>query len=248
LIKKTFSRLKKIPWLQLGAWLAGNRLRILMYHSVNDNPNDPHSISKAEFNQQIETLAARPGVQFFSLSKGLELLIKPTNLSRTFVITFDDAYRNFWQTAWPILKVYHIPATLFVPTGCLGGKAAWHSYDKNQPLMDWDEVVDAACQGVEIGSHTVNHVRLTECSDSAIETELRVSLDILQSRIGAAVIPAIAYPGGYYDQRVIYLAQNCGYRCGLGASSRWGNGPETNLFMLRREKLAVKYRCPRSRF
>jgi peptidoglycan/xylan/chitin deacetylase (PgdA/CDA1 family) len=235
------NRAQKIPWLRLWDYFSGNRLRILMYHSINDDPQDSHAISPAKFIKQIETLTARPGAQFICLSQGLERLAasKPATLYNTFIITFDDAYRNFWQTAWPILQAHHIPATLFVPTRCLGGKAVWHSYNKNQFLMDWDEVIEASKQGVEMGSHTAGHVRLTECSDSMIESELDTSLDMLMSKLGTAVIPAIAYPGGYYDHRVINLARKCGYQCGLGASSRWGNGPETNLFMLRREKVQV---------
>jgi peptidoglycan/xylan/chitin deacetylase (PgdA/CDA1 family) len=35
---------------------------------------------------------------------------------RAVLITFDDAYLDFGEIAWPILKHYRLPATLFVPT------------------------------------------------------------------------------------------------------------------------------------
>jgi peptidoglycan/xylan/chitin deacetylase (PgdA/CDA1 family) len=35
---------------------------------------------------------------------------------RSVLLTFDDAYRDFEEHAWPVLKHYEIPVTLFVPT------------------------------------------------------------------------------------------------------------------------------------
>src|SRR5262249_28733554 len=38
------------------------------------------------------------------------------------LLTFDDARRNFWDVAFPILKEYNARATLFVPTYWIGGR------------------------------------------------------------------------------------------------------------------------------
>src|SRR5256885_3498843 len=35
---------------------------------------------------------------------------------RAVLITFDDAYADFAEIAWPILKQFRLPATMFVPT------------------------------------------------------------------------------------------------------------------------------------
>ncbi|MDH5608805.1 MAG: polysaccharide deacetylase family protein [Cyclobacteriaceae bacterium] len=43
-------------------------------------------------------------------------------------ITFDDATIDFYQYAWPILKQYHIPVTLFVPT---------HSVNEGEPIWNY---------------------------------------------------------------------------------------------------------------
>ncbi|MDX1824610.1 MAG: polysaccharide deacetylase family protein, partial [Thiohalomonadales bacterium] len=37
------------------------------------------------------------------------------------VITVDDGYRDFHDVAWPILKEFNVPATLFVTTGFVSG-------------------------------------------------------------------------------------------------------------------------------
>ena len=39
------------------------------------------------------------------------------------VLTFDDAYGDFYYNAWPLLRKYGFRATVFVPTDYVGGSA-----------------------------------------------------------------------------------------------------------------------------
>lgn len=83
-----------------------NHLRVLTYHRIDD---------PAGFEQQAAYLARRfspvTAAQVLEACAGRAAL-PPAAL----LITFDDAYRNFAQVAWPILKRHGLPATLFVPT------------------------------------------------------------------------------------------------------------------------------------
>jgi len=223
-----------IPWAELPNWITGNRLRILLYHSISDNPRDPHSITPSRFEEQMEELSQK-GTKVISLKEGIQRLINCVSLKKHIAITFDDAYSDFHQNALPILEDHGFPATMFVPTGLVGKNAEWDSYDQIKPLMNWDEIQEISGRGIELGSHTVSHRRLAECDEGALEHELRSSLDALQERC-ENVIPALAYPGGYYGPREMSAAKEVGYSCALGGASRWGNGPETDLFQLRRER------------
>jgi len=223
-------RVRNIPWSILPAWMMGKRLKILMYHSVSTNQLDPHAISPQEFSQHMRALQ---GKQVVSLEESLDLLHTGTSLHNTYVITFDDALLDFYMNAMPILKDFGYPVTMFVPTGLVGGKAIWDSYDKSKDLMNWKQMEECQQWNITFASHTVNHARLPECSDAVLMNELQTSLQMLKDNLGQ-VIHALAYPGGYHDTRVRQAAQRVGYNCALGASSRWGNGPESDLFQLRR--------------
>jgi peptidoglycan/xylan/chitin deacetylase (PgdA/CDA1 family) len=100
---------------------AQSLLSVLMYHRV-DEPDaspllDPALISAtpATFEAQIEYLAAhRPCLSLadlFAVRRG-ERPLPPGAV----MVTFDDAYRDFLAHAWPVLRRYGVPATLFVPT------------------------------------------------------------------------------------------------------------------------------------
>jgi peptidoglycan/xylan/chitin deacetylase (PgdA/CDA1 family) len=96
-------------------------LRILTYHRV-DEPNRrpdlyPGLISAlpAVFAQQVGHVARQ--YDPVNLEQLLEACDGGPPLPRRAVLfTFDDAYRDFAEFAWPILKSAGVPAVIFVPT------------------------------------------------------------------------------------------------------------------------------------
>src|ERR1051326_5923035 len=100
-------------------------LRILMYHRVaelKDTPTiDSRSVSAtpSTFAQQMRHLARYYHV--VSMPDVLDAVKrKRTIRDRSVLITFDDAYADFADFAWPILKQLRLPATMFVPTAYPG--------------------------------------------------------------------------------------------------------------------------------
>ena len=115
--EKFFSLLEHVDRLHPGL------LRVLTYHRV-DEPEarpwlDPGLISATPevFEEQVRYLATH--YQVVSVSEVIKVfesgnggLLPP----RAMLVTFDDAYCDFEEHVWPILKRYEIPVTLFVPT------------------------------------------------------------------------------------------------------------------------------------
>jgi peptidoglycan/xylan/chitin deacetylase (PgdA/CDA1 family) len=83
-----------------------NYLRVLTYHLIED---------PAGFEEQVDYLARRYPVvsahEVLAAFEGRSVLS-----AGAIMITFDDAYRNFGEVAWPVLKRRGLPVTLFVPT------------------------------------------------------------------------------------------------------------------------------------
>lgn len=98
-------------------------VRVLTYHRVDEPAArpwlDPNLISATPevFDQQMRYLSTH--YQFVTVADVLAALETGNSddlPARAVVVTFDDAYFDFEEHAWPILKRYGIPVTLFVPT------------------------------------------------------------------------------------------------------------------------------------
>ena len=91
-----------------------------MYHRFSAEEN-PHKTSAAQFGAHLEYLKKYHRV--LSLADVAEHLQTGKSLpSNTVIITIDDGYADTYETAFPILKKFGFPATLFVVTDFLDGK------------------------------------------------------------------------------------------------------------------------------
>ncbi|HSK70477.1 MAG TPA: polysaccharide deacetylase family protein [Pyrinomonadaceae bacterium] len=101
-------------------WAARGKILILMYHRFSREKN-PFKISSAEFAAHLEYLSKRSRV--LSLSETVERLQNKQPLPpNAAVITIDDGYADAYEIAFPILKKYKMPATLYAVTDFLDGK------------------------------------------------------------------------------------------------------------------------------
>jgi peptidoglycan/xylan/chitin deacetylase (PgdA/CDA1 family) len=97
---------------------SGSQIAIMMYHRVSSIENNylMSSLPTVTFERQIKYL--KENFQLISLDKLSELLKGPEKLPRkAAAITFDDGYKDNFVYAYPILKKYNAPATIFLSTG-----------------------------------------------------------------------------------------------------------------------------------
>lgn len=68
-------------------------------------------------------------------------------------LTFDDAFQDFADNAWPLIKARGMGATVFVVTGQIGGSNVWDQGKgiPSVPLLSAEEIAELAAQGVEFG-------------------------------------------------------------------------------------------------
>ena len=99
-------------------------------------------------------------------------------------------------------------------------------------LMTWEGAEVLLAEGHEIGSHSLRHPLLPQCSDARLRAELRESKAAIEKRLGIRV-QTFCYPNGDADERVATATAAAGYECAV--TTTWGtNGPTTPPFLLRR--------------
>lgn len=205
-----------------------------MYHSISSAPGDRFAVAPEQFAAEMQFLAARR-FEVVSLEEGYRRLSLGKDLTRTIVLTFDDGYRDFLTHAAPVLRQHGFVATLFVVTGKLSEPASWSAVGKTAQLLSPAELSELKSQGFQLGSHTVTHSDLRTLDSAALARELNESHATI-AELGETFIP-FAYPGGTFTQRERNAVKRAGYDCAVIVGGRWGNGPETDRFLLKREPM-----------
>jgi peptidoglycan/xylan/chitin deacetylase (PgdA/CDA1 family) len=198
-------------------------LTVIGWHRVDGQGSDHLSTGVPDFVDHLAVLESW-GAHVLPLDLAVSRLRDGTLPPRAVVLTFDDGYASVVHTAWPLLRDRGWPATLFVVTDSLSRdlRFAWdaHAGDADDAvperlrLATADEVGKAASDGLDVGSHTCTHPRLTGLDDAALLDELRRSRAVLEEHLGRDVT-SIAYPAGAWDRRVRAAAGAAGYRVGV---------------------------------
>jgi len=105
---------------------ASGSARVLMYHRVLSEPGGicGGMVTREAFDRQMRIISEKCSpVSMHELVEG----IKSGKLRKgSVVVTLDDGYRDNYLNAYPILKRYGIPATIFLTSGMIGtGDMLW---------------------------------------------------------------------------------------------------------------------------
>ncbi len=181
---------------------------VLCYHRLEGKAGGPLSIDPELFEKQMQEIQDA-GVAVISMQDFLawrrgEKSIPPKSV----IISIDDGYVSGYEVAWPILKKFGYPFTLFVYLNYIntGGKA-----------ITWDQLAELRDAGVEIGSHTVSHhdlrQKLTKFKgtyDEWLKDELERSKGTIEDRLGIRCA-TLAYVGGTTNAKIQEAARVAGY-------------------------------------
>ena len=182
------------------------RLPVLLYHHVGParpGTSPSMTVSPERFERQVRWLALRgyhgirPADWFRWRREGKGLPEKPV------LLTFDDAYAELVEHAFPVLRRYGFQAAVYVVTGQLGGTNAWDEAcgAGTLRLMTAEQIRFWATQGIEFGAHSRTHADLTMLSAHELSEEVVGSGKDLESILGSRVA-SFAYPYGFHNQAV----------------------------------------------
>jgi peptidoglycan/xylan/chitin deacetylase (PgdA/CDA1 family) len=173
---------------------------VLTYHSIDDS-GSVISVGAATFRAQMQWLAAS-SIAVVPLTRLLEL---PESVNAV-AITFDDAFQNFVKQAWPVLRDYAMPVTLFVVTDHAGKTNNWsngaHALVPRLPLLGWSTLTYLVSQGVTLGSHTRSHTDLRLISGSQLTEEITGAAHAIIAKTGQSQI-SFAYPYGSFNAETV---------------------------------------------
>jgi peptidoglycan/xylan/chitin deacetylase (PgdA/CDA1 family) len=200
---------------------------IFCYHLLVDKIRYPGTeITPAAFEAQMKQLKDA-GITVISMQDLLAWKRGEKNIPpRCAVVTFDDGWKSQYEVAWPIMKKYGYPFTMFIYTegvrgGALGGGGA----------ITWEQLADMRDNGVDIEAHSATHQDLREGHtirlvgpggkktatkltgpqyEQWLQNEVVGSKQLLEQRLGIKV-NCFAVPFGNYNDHVKELARKSGY-------------------------------------
>lgn len=206
-------------------------LPILTYHYIDHYKDDKDTLRRSLttspeiFEEQVRTLV-RADFKSVSLYDLLKALNKETELpSKSFILTFDDGYLDFYTQAYPILKRYNLKATNFL---------ILNSLDLEGNLKKW-QIREMFYSGLaDFGSHSLSHGNLTLMSKEKIRQEIFDSKFHLENTLEIP-IDFFAYPGGNYSNLIERLTKEAGF-WGAVSSDTGVDHSKDRLYKLKRIK------------
>jgi peptidoglycan/xylan/chitin deacetylase (PgdA/CDA1 family) len=183
---------------------------VLSYHNLSPSESNKMTVSQAMFDQQMRLLKEK-GYRVISLDQFFDFLeFKSTLPPKSVVISVDDGWRSAYEIAFPILKKYEYPATLFIYADMITGTPKTLSWGLLQEMVD---------HGIDVQCHTKSHRNLTLPGKKEsfkdyfanLEKELSACKHLIKRKLNREV-KYLAYPYGDTNSLVIELAKKLGYR------------------------------------
>jgi len=203
----------------------GSGVAFLMYHELElpgralcqtEPGYTRYIVAASEFERQMQHLKGL-GYEGVTVSRAMEFGDGPQ-----VALTFDDGCETDLIVAAPVLNALGFGATFYTTVGFLG-KRGYMTEAQLRKLSD---------AGFEVGCHSMTHPYLSDLDEAGLRREIIDAKAQLEQMIGRRV-EHFSCPGGRFDERVIQIAKESGYRS--LATSR----PQLNL------KISDPYRLGR---
>jgi peptidoglycan/xylan/chitin deacetylase (PgdA/CDA1 family) len=190
----------------------------LCYHNIEDGSKmKALTIPVAEFEKEMQQIkdsgfTVIPMQDFVAWRKGEKNIPR-----KSCIVSIDDGWVSGYTNAWPILKKYGYPFTMFIYINYVGsgGKS-----------LSWAQLEEMRDAGVDIECHTYSHSNLHGKGsmvnkkaqeeikavgyDAWLKKEIIESKQVLEKQLGIKC-NVFAYPFGIYNSRVREVVKEAGY-------------------------------------
>ncbi|OGP58927.1 MAG: hypothetical protein A2V65_01475 [Deltaproteobacteria bacterium RBG_13_49_15] len=193
---------------------------VLSYHNFSESKASKMNITAANFEAQMKLIREK-GYHVITMDRLFEFLQFKTQIpNKSVVITIDDGWRTAYEIAFPILKKYGYPATLFLYTDLITG---------GKKTLSWDLIREMSQNGIDMQGHTKTHRNLSLQGEKeafkeyyeSIANEIAESTRVIKEQLNKEV-KYLAYPYGDSNRLVVALLRKNGY-IGAFTVQRGGN-------------------------
>ena len=169
----------------------------LMYHRFDETKYPSTNIQMSVFKKQMEIIK-NLNYEFYD-PKDLEDNFSLIKTQKKILLTIDDAFLSFYQSAWPYLKKEKIPFILFVSTEPIG---------KNG-YMNWQQIKEIEKESFAyIGHHSHTHDYLVDLKHNDFIKDINTASKIFDENLGYNPI-FFSYPFGEYSSIIKeYISNN----------------------------------------
>lgn len=190
-------------------WIDQHRIvPVVMYHHIDKlDEHNVATIPPERFEKHLQYLREH-NFDVLTLDELVDAIKSQTALSRkTVALTFDDGYLDNFTNAFPLLKKYNVPATMYITPDLVG-----------QPgYMNWEQLREMQQSGITIGSHTRRHQYLPDASPEQWVDEIVNSRRILEEKLGVS-INHFSYPVGGFNKNIKQLVKRAGYQSAVSTN------------------------------
>jgi peptidoglycan/xylan/chitin deacetylase (PgdA/CDA1 family) len=213
------------------------RVPVLSYHRFSKTSASNMVVKESAFEEQMKYLKEN-GYRAITIDQLFNFLeLKGQIPEKSILITIDDGFRSFYDIAYPILKRYGLPATVFIYTDFIGSSSA----------MSWEQLKELSQNGFNVQSQSKTHRDLTKIKDDesfqkyirAIEEEIVWPMKLIKKELNIDC-KYMAYPYGGYNGLVILMLMKEGFR-GAFTTKRTSNSFFTSNFEIGRSMILGKY-------
>jgi peptidoglycan/xylan/chitin deacetylase (PgdA/CDA1 family) len=182
---------------------------VLGYHDFKERGGTPMIISAGKFREQMKAIKESK-IPVIPLNDVLVWRQGKKNIpEEAIVITMDDGWEGVYTHAYPVLKEYGFPFTIYLYQKYIniGGRS-----------LSWTQIREMMNHGCEVGSHSISHQSLRDSKGRTPEqqlawllSELKDSKTFLEQNLGTPMA-TFAYPFGIFDEATMDLGLKVGYQ------------------------------------
>lgn len=205
---------------------ADPKLLVMLYHNlVFGRTGNAYNRDLYNFEHDLAYLQRTTTIIDFNI-----VLKKEFTQTDQSIITFDDGDLSLYAIAFPLLKQYGIPATIFLVPNFIG-EVGYMSWDQIREMASY-RTVDGR-QLIHFGSHSLTHRPLSTLTAEEVRKELTESKRIIELQIGQTVtVLALPFGDGADDPEILRIARQAEYKIIRTSQSKATKVDQLNLFSI----------------